>query len=515
MINNLTPSESLDLLQQIDAENSLYSFVKLLWPIVEPANPFVGNWHIEAITEHLQAVTAGKINRLLINIPPGCMKSLLTCVFWPAWEWLQKPHMRYICTSYSQSLTERDNIRFRQLITSDIYRKLWGARFSPSKDTFSVIKVANDKTGWKLATSVGGVGTGERGDRIAIDDPHNVREGESEAVMDSTLQYFSEVIPTRLTNPINSAIVVIMQRVNDGDVAGYILANELGYEKLILPMEYDKTRHCRTSIGFSDPRKKEGELIFSARFPRFVVDRDKKIMGSFATAAQFQQLPAPRGGGIFKRDWFQLYPANKPFPKLEMVIQSYDTAHTANTNNDPTAFTAWGIFKISEKLGFGAMLLDCWSEHMEYPDLRKKAKREYLTRYGTDEYERRVDLVVIEDKASGITLRQDLIRAGVPVFKYNPGRADKVQRAHVVSSLVESGLIFLPESDKNEGQPYQWTRWLIDQLCTFPKGKRDDGVDSCTQAWHLLKDQTWLSIDPDDDDDTEDNVLKPLNPYAQ
>lgn len=154
------------LLEQKAAEKSLYKFIELMWQFVEPANEFVGNWHLEALCLHLEAVTNGEITRLLINVPPGTAKSLVTDVFWPAWEWIRMPHMRYICTSYSQDLTERDNIRFKQIITSDLYQAMWASSFAPSKSSFSVTKVANDRTGWKLASSVGGIGTGERANRV-------------------------------------------------------------------------------------------------------------------------------------------------------------------------------------------------------------------------------------------------------------------------------------------------------------------------------------------------------------
>src|SRR5262249_34997198 len=157
------------------------------------------------------------ITRLLINIPPGAMKSLTTNVFWPAWEWGPRDlaHMRYIGASYSHDLTIRDNLRCRRLIESYVYQRLWGGRFRLNDDQNAKVRFANDRTGFKLATSVGGLGTGERGDRFIIDDPHNLVDGESEAKRDSTLAWFSEVVPTRLNDPESSAIVIIMQRVHE------------------------------------------------------------------------------------------------------------------------------------------------------------------------------------------------------------------------------------------------------------------------------------------------------------
>src|SRR5262249_30712929 len=155
----------------------------------------------------------------------------------------------------------------------------------------------NDHTGFKVATSVGGLGTGERGDRFVIDDPHNVKEGESEAKREDALSWFSEGVPTRLNDPDKSAVDVVMQRLHARDVSGQIIPKELGYEHLMLPMEFEPERRCVTSIGFKDPRQEDGELLWPERMPRHVVDRDKKAMGSYAVAGQFQQRPSPREGG--------------------------------------------------------------------------------------------------------------------------------------------------------------------------------------------------------------------------
>ncbi len=496
-LSNLPPDEQIELLRQIDAENSLYSFVQFMWKFVEPANPFIGNWHLEVICEALEAVTSGEVTRLLINVPPGMCKSLLVDVFWPAWEWIHYPHLRYVCTSYSQSLTERDNIRFRNLIQSDLYRKLWGDRFAPSKDTFSVIKVANDKTGWKLATSVGGVGTGERGDRVIVDDPHNVKEGESEAVMESTLRYFTEVLPTRMTNPISSALVVIMQRVNEGDVSGHIMTNDIGYMVVMLPMKYDSGRPCDV-----DPRTEDGELIFPERFPEWVVERDEKIMGPYATASQFQQSPSPRGGGIVKREWWKLWPpiergegisaggnlqngshgngsvttavpAPLRYPMMDYIIASCDTAYTSKQENDYSACVVFGIF-----LQHGlpkVMLMEAWKERLEFHDL--------MTRIIKTCQKRKVDMLLIESKASGESIRQEIVReCGEVEFSVrgiNPGSQDKVARMHAVVPLFSSGCVYAPDK--------QWAEEVINEVAVFPKGKYDDIPDCVSQGLSYLR----------------------------
>ena len=290
-------------------EDSLIEFASYVWPVVEPAIPFIRGWAIDAIAEHLEAVTYGYIKKLLINVPPGFSKSLLTDVFWPAWEWGPKnmPHLRYVCASYSNHLTERDNLRCRNIVCSDRYRRLWGDRFGVSNEQFTKIKFQNTKTGWKLATSVGGIGVGERGDRFIIDDANNTMEMESEVTRTTTNMWFTEVVPDRLNSQTNSAIVVIQQRLHEDDVSGVALEREMGYTHLCIPMEYEPTRHCVTVLGldenddeivWEDPRSEDCELAWPERFPQKAVDDLKRDKGPYAFAGQYQQSPEVRGGSI-------------------------------------------------------------------------------------------------------------------------------------------------------------------------------------------------------------------------
>jgi predicted phage terminase large subunit-like protein len=285
-------------------QGGLLAFVRYYWPILEPGTVFRDGWALEAVCEHLEAVTFGEITKLLINVPPGFMKSLLTDVFWPAWEWgaMELHHLRYVAFSYSSSLTERDNGKFSVLISSPEYQAMYphiqvvaaGAK-----------KVSNTEHGWKLATSVGGVGTGERGDRIILDDPHNVKESESEVVRKETIRWFWESMSSRLNDMENGAKIVIMQRVNEEDVSGeIILAGD--WVHLLIAMEYvwgfvsDERGEVvppRTAIGWTDPRWREtpeecdGELAWPERFPERIIPSMKKDAGPFAWACNPYEAP--------------------------------------------------------------------------------------------------------------------------------------------------------------------------------------------------------------------------------
>lgn len=234
----------------------------------------------------------------------------------------------------------------------------------------------------------------------------------------------------------------------------------------------------------------------------------------------YAEIIDPEESGIVKRPWFRLWPADRPLPRFQFVVQSYDCATSDKTHNDPTAMTVWGIFKPSDDKPMSAMLIDCWTEHLQYPELRPRVVEEYGSIYGDDDewgVGKKVDMVLIEDKSAGISLIQDLQRAGLPVRSYNPGKADKMMRLNIISPLIEKGRVYLPESTKNAGCARDWCEPLINQLCSFPEVRHDDLVDSTTQALRILRDMGFLTIDyiPDNSDLYVDET-KPrrVNPYA-
>ena len=197
----------------------------------------------------------------------------------------------------------------------------------------------------------------------------------------------------------------------------------------------------------------------------------------------------PEEGGIIKRSMFRLWDASKPLPKFEYIVQSYDVATSDKTHNDPTACTVWGVFKPLDK-PMAVMLIDCWSEHMQYPDLRPMVLEEATSIYGdSDEWSsgKKVDLILVEDKSAGISLIQDLQRAGLNVRAYNPGRADKTARLNIVSPIIAKGLVYLPESDVNENQVKSWIEPFLNQVCAFPEVRNDDYVDSCVDSLTQVK----------------------------
>ena len=493
----------------------LLEFIKYFWHVLEPNRPFMHGWALRAMCDHLQAVTDGKITRLLINVPPGSMKSLLVNVFWPAWEWSAggRPDLRYISFSYASHLTERDNQKFLDLLSCPEFVALYPKMELRDKGK---VKVSNKRTGWKFATSVGGVGTGERGDRVMLDDPHNVKESESDVVRTETVRWFKEAMSNRLNDMTKSVIIVIMQRVHEDDVSGSILAEKLGYVHLCIPMEYEPDRRCVTRLQlpgvagmvpfWQDPRRFEGECFWPQRFePAAVVMC--KLLGEHTFAGQYQQRPEPRGGGLFKRSYWRQWdmdPQRPKFPKAHYIVASLDGAFTEKKQNDPCGFTVWAAFTDLEGNAC-AITMTAWRKHLKLNGTcRAKRKDEKWIEYKAETeaewgliqwlgYECTrwggVDKLLIENKANGHDVATELVRqfptwAKSMVQLVDPGQNDKWARALRVQSVFAEGLIYT--LDPKLGR--QWVKTLVDELAIFPRGRFDDQVDSVTQAlWWLRK----------------------------
>lgn len=522
-MNTTSPAVLLGLLKKEKdrrlAEGSLYEFLKQAWHVVEPGVVFVDSWHIRVICEHLEVVTRGDIRRLLINMPPRHSKSTVVSVIWPMWEWIAFPEQKFLCASYSGILSIRDNLKARRLVQSPWYRERWTDKFSLSGDQNSKQRFENDHTGYRIATSVGGSATGEGGTRLLLDDPHSAQEAQSDALRETAVEWFDQVWSTRLNDPKSNAMVVIMQRLHENDVSGHILEDIKGWEHLLLPAEYDGVKRF-TSLGYYDPRKKKGELICPERFGKKEISDLKVLLGIYGSSGQLQQDPTPPEGGILKPSYFNLWPQERGLPVFEYVLQSYDCAYTEKTAGDPTACTVWAVFTYKSKRN--CMLLDAWSEYLAYPDMRKRIIDDWTAEYSAADKNsafsraKRPDRLLVEEKASGISLLQDLRLAKVPAVPYNPGNADKVSRAHQAAPTLEAGVLWIPESQKSPGQPISWAVEFVQQLSKFPRGKHDDYCDTFTQAIIYLKNDRWFDLQEakEVDDDLPKKKKNNVNPYA-
>ncbi len=501
-------------------ESSLVEFTRQAFKIVEPDVTFRSNWHIDAICDHLEAVSRGEINNLLINVPPGSMKSVLVSVMWPAWEWLHNPSLRFMGASYGEDLAVRDARKTRDIILDEWYQERW-PHVQLVKGDDQKTKYSLTAKGWRMATSVGGRATGEHPDRKIVDDPHNAKQAQSDVERQNALDWYNQTLSTRGVSR-GARTVCVMQRLHQRDASGMILDELKNYEHICLPMRYESAMRVKpTSIGFSDPRKEEGELLWPEMFPLPVVEQLEKSLGKMGTAGQLQQRPTPDGGGLLAVNNIRLWPHQAELPYFEYIVMSLDTAFTANTQNDPTACCVFGVFQHEGSMN--VLLLDTWAEHLTYNDLKRRVMDDWKSHYGVDKRNpmikgRRPDSILVENKGSGITLLQDMRQSNIPAIPYNPGRADKIQRANVAAPFVENGVIWVMESKKEPGKPISWARSAIKEWELFPVAEHDDQVDALVQAVIFLKDSNYLDMPVHEEDERDryaDDTRPRVNPYAQ
>ena len=509
LIKGIDLREQRKLLDQFDYEDSLYMFLQAAWKYID-TSPWTDGWPIEAIAEHLQAVVDGDIKRLLINIPPRCGKSSITSVAFPAWTWAQRersptsgPGVAFLHASYAQQLTLRDSVKCRRLIESPWYRSMWGDRVQLTDDQSTKSRFSNTVGGERLITSVGAAVTGEGGNIIVVDDPNAANEAFSDANILATKEWWDGTMSTRLNDPKTGAFIVIQQRLAEDDLTGHILEKEAdGWTHLCLPMRYEPDRSFVTTIGWKDPRKEAGELLWPERFGEREVKKLESALGPFAAAGQLQQRPEPQGGGIIKRDWWQLW-EGAAFPPMDYILAAVDTAYTLKEENDMSAMSVWGVFSddakayasryideegrpvyIDRHYDEGApklMLMNAWQERLELHELVKKiAKTAKLLK---------VDLLIIENKASGYSVSQEMKRMysneRFGLLLYDPKSQDKMSRLYSVQPIFSEGMVYAPNK--------QWAEMVIKEVGQFPKGKHDDIVDTVSMALRHLRDMGLLT----------------------
>lgn len=443
------------------------------WHVLEPVDELKWGWALDAICEHLEAVTYGDILHLLINVPPGMMKSLLVNVFWPAWEWGPKglSHHRFINASHNVSLSIRDNRKCRMLIESDWFQERWPINLM--SDQNAKVKFENEDRGFKEVMAFNSM-TGSRGHRVGIDDPHSVKSAESDAQREDVIFNFREATPSRKIND-QSAIVVIMQRLHEQDVSGVILSEDFGYVHLCLPMRFEADARCSTILGFTDPREVDGELVFPERFNEPEVERLEKSLGSHGTAGQLQQRPSPRGGGIIKEAWWSWW---EVCPRILWRRMYVDTAQKTKEENDYSVLQVWGMTDDGR-----IALLDQMRGKWEAPDLDRNA-RQFWNKHRALNNVGPLEVMKVEDKVSGTGLIQALRRPyrrgdgqmepALPVKDIQRNR-DKVSRAHSAAPQIEAGNVILPFHAA-------WIADYVHEFNSFPAGAHDDQCDPTFDA---------------------------------
>lgn len=542
MLAEFSPEQLFLAADAEECEQDLTTFLERAWPAFDPS-PFKLNWHIEAICSHLMAVNSGEIRRLLINVPPRHTKTATVSIAWPVWTWANKrnqqypllgPQVRFLCTSYGAEKAQEDGVTARRLIGSEWFQKRWGQHCVISEDRDNAERYDTTVGGSRISTGLGGALLGRGGDIKIIDDPIKTGDANSEVELRNVVRAFDEMFSTRSTDPKITAEVTIMQRLSELDLSGHILSkNYPDLTHLCIPAEYEWDRHCTTWIGWSDPRgsdedgeplpdderqKRDGILIWPDRFGAKELAPFK--IQPYVFAGQYQQRPEPRGGGIIKPEWWQQWPPEgeefdekgkpvKPliYPPMEYIVAYLDTALTTKKENDPSGLEVWGSWRGTDTTQWGArdgdtrsfrtnvegertgiedvelfsaaprlMLMEAWEAHLAFHDL--------VERVIATCRRRKVDRLIIEAKANGYSVAQEIMRLcrgqefGVSLDTLKRA-GDKDARLHAVSHLFTAGLVYAPHR--------VWSEKVKNQCSAGSKGAHDELADAASGALRHLR----------------------------
>src|SRR5438309_6338276 len=424
-MNDLSPRVYKEILRLDLGYFAQHCFCEL-----NPQAAFLPNWHLEVIAAKLTAVREGKIRRLIINLPPRHLKSLMASIAFPAWCLGLDASAQILCVSYAQDLADKLARDCRAIMRSPWYRRIFATRLAPHRQ--AVQEFITTRQGYRLATSTGGVLTGRGADIILIDDPLKPDEALSDSQRQAANEWYDHTLYSRLNDKRHGAIVIIMQRLHEDDLVGHVLGQEQ-WEILSFPAiaEKDEEHRIETILQPKCFRRRQGEALHPDREPLDTLDHIRRTIGEYNFAGQYQQSPAPLGGGLVKAEWFKRYRENERPERFDRIVQSWDTANKATELSDFSVCTTWGV---KDKDLF---LLGLFRRRLEYPAL-KRAVREQQSLFDATE-------VLIEDKASGTQLIQELIEDGCHgVTRYQP-TGDKTMRLHAQTAIIEHGFVRIPE----------------------------------------------------------------------
>ena len=443
---------------------SFYEFFKQAWHIVEPAIELSSNWHhkyiCDALQEEAERIIAKKpkTKDIIINVPFRSTKSLIVTVMFPVWSWIKDPKLRFITSSYSANLSIELATKSRDIIFSEWFKSRWGTIFHIKKDQNLKERYENNHMGMRRATSVGGTVTGQGGDFLIVDDPLSPQMANSATERENANEWYRTTFYSRLNSPKIGVRIIIMQRVHEDDLSGFLLDREtrLNYNHLCIPATIDGEVKPKKLADFQD----DNGLFWDERFGQDVLDDYKKSLGSYGYAGQLMQTPTPLDSGMLRQEWFKM----DRYREDGVVNFVIDPAYTANQKNDPSALLAY-IYKDNKW-----QIIDCTNVYKEFPDLVKFIPQ-WVTKNGYTNKSR----IFVEPKASGKSIVQTLIReTGLNVREDKPPTKDKVARVADISATLESGRVGLLQGS--------WNNEFLDQLTKFPSAKHDDMVDCLVMA---------------------------------
>jgi predicted phage terminase large subunit-like protein len=406
-----------------------YSFLVRSFAELHAGQAFSPAWHAEVLAAKLQGVGEGAVRRLVVNVPPRHLKSLAASVALPAWLLGHDPSLAIVNVTYAQDLSEKFARDCRAVMTSPWYQSLFSTRLASSREPLA--ELATTSGGCRLATSVGGVLTGRGADVILIDDPLKPADAMSESRRRAANGWFDSTLYSRLNDKAKGSIVIVMQRLHEDDLAGHVLKQE-GWEFPAIA-EDDEHFAISTPFGAREFRRPAGEALAPEREPLATLQRIRATIGEMNFASQYQQSPAPAGGGMIKLAWLRRY-RDRP-EKFDRIIQSWDTANKPSELSDFSVCTTWGL------LGPNFYLIDVLRKRLSFPEL-KRAVIDEDRRFSPE-------AILIEDRASGTQLIQELIAQGCSrATRFSPS-GDKVMRLHAQAATIENGFVFLPRPCEN------------------------------------------------------------------
>lgn len=459
--------------------HDLMSFIERSFVELNPQTAFSSSPHIEVMTSKLEACRQGKIRRLIVNLPPRSLKSHAVSVAFVAWLLGHNPAIQIICASYGQDLADKHARDCRTLMASAFYQSLFKTRLSADKQ--SVNEFMTNAQGFRMSTSIGGVLTGRGADLIILDDPLKPDDALSETRRSSVNEWYSNTLISRLNNKETGAIIIVMQRLHQDDLVGHVLEQEK-WEVLSFPAiaEEDENYLIESPLGRRRFERKVGEVLQPDRESKLTLENIRKTAGEYNFASQYQQTPMPLGGALVKTKWLQYYEPRDLPERFTWILQSWDTANKSGELNDFSVCTTWGAIDQSY------YLLDVFRRRLNYPDLKRAVQEQACRSYGQA---KRVDTVLIEDKASGTQLIQDLKVEGVLNVKpYEPPPgSDKLMRFYPQTAEFENGRVLLPRSAP-------WLDDYVREITSFPGCKYDDQVDSTTQALDHMKNDRGILV---------------------
>ncbi|HXP68601.1 MAG TPA: phage terminase large subunit [Candidatus Dormibacteraeota bacterium] len=467
---SLSKSEYQALLRQ-----DLYFFIERCFRELNPKMAFKRNWHLEMLSSGLEACRRKEETRLIINEPPRSLKSHCVSVAFVAFMLGHDPSSKIICVSYSQELSNKHAMDCRTIMNAPWYRNLFPNTRLSSERT-ALPEFVTTKQGFRLSTSVGGVLTGRGADYIIIDDPLKPEEALSDTQRRAVNNWFDHTLYSRLNDKRNGCIVLTMQRLHEDDLAGHVLGLER-WKVIRFPAiaEEDESHIIKTPYGPRLFHRRAGEALHPEREPLEILNHIRETVGEYNFAGQYQQSPAPLGGGLVKAEWFKTYSATDGPEKFEMILQSWDSANKASELSDYSVCTTWGI---KEKHIY---LRHLFRKRLDYPDL-KRAVKEQAEMFGPQ-------TILIEDKASGTQLIQELVAEGMhAIQKYEPSM-NKVVRMNTVTSMIECGFVHVPDKGAYLAE-------YLHELANFPNAKYDDQADSTSQALDWFKQRYVIGNDP-------------------